>query len=220
MDAKYTDGTAPTTEDIGGLLLACLFAGQHTSSITSTWTGMLIMTHGKDLLPRLEAEQKEALSASGGKLTLEAIEKMPLLKNCVKETLRMYPPLILLMRKVKKPLTYKDYIIPEGEIIISSPSVGHRLENVYSQPDKFDPDRFDRGEGKGKFDYISFGAGRHACLGQQFGLLQVTSIWSVLLRNFDFELVDKLPPIDYTSLVAGPKGHCRVRYKRKLRPLI
>lgn len=99
IDAKYSDGKTATAEEISGLLLAGLFAGQHTSSITSTWTGLLILTHAKELLPRLLAEQKEALASEGGKLTLEAISKMELLGNCVKETLRMYPPLILLDRK-------------------------------------------------------------------------------------------------------------------------
>jgi len=219
IDAKYTDGTTPTAEQIGGLLLALLFAGQHTSSITSAWTGFLIISKASHLIPRLEEEQKAALATTGGKVTLDSLSRMTLLQNCVKETLRMFPPLIFLMRKVKKPIRYKNYIIPEGEIIVSAPPVGHRISSIFKNPDQFDPDRFSRGEGDGKFDYIAFGAGRHACLGQHFGLLQITTIWSVLLRNFDFELVDPFPDVDYTSLVAGPKGRCRVRYKRKSQPI-
>jgi len=218
LDAKYTDGSAPTAEQIGGLLLACLFAGQHTSSITSSWTGFLIMKH-PELIPRLEKEQEEALATSGGKVTLESLSRMTLLQNCVKETLRLYPPLIFLMRKCKKAIEYKNYIIPEGEIIVSIPPIGHRLPNLYKDPNKFDPDRWTRGEGEGKFDYIAFGAGRHACLGQHFGILQITTIWSVLLRNFDFQMLDPFPEVDYTSMVAGPKGRCRIRYKRKTKPI-
>ena len=48
IDARYVnvDGGRPLTEqEITGLLIATLFAGQHTSSITSTWTGLLMMTH-------------------------------------------------------------------------------------------------------------------------------------------------------------------------------
>jgi len=103
---------------------------------------------------------------------------------------------------------------------MSVPPVGHRIPSVYKNPDKFDPDRFTRGEGNQKnFEYIAFGAGRHACLGQSFGILQIKTIWSVLLRNFDFQVIDPFPEVDYTSLVAGPKGRCRIRYRRKITPI-
>jgi sterol 14-demethylase len=44
--------------------------------------------------------------------------------------------------------------------------------------------------------------------------LQIKTIWSVLLRNFDFELLDPMPEPDYNSMVIGPMK-CRVRYTRK-----
>ena len=44
--------------------------------------------------------------------------------------------------------------------------------------------------------------------------LQIKTIWSVLLRNFDFELLDPMPEPDYNSMVIGPKK-CRVKYTRK-----
>jgi cytochrome P450 len=50
----------------------------------------------------------------GEELTMEALNKMDKLHRCVKEALRMYPPLLFVMRKVIKPFTYKDYYVPEG----------------------------------------------------------------------------------------------------------
>ena len=44
--------------------------------------------------------------------------------------------------------------------------------------------------------------------------LQIKCIWSVLLRNFDFELVDPFPQPDFQSMVVGPKP-CRVQYRRR-----
>ena len=61
-------------------------------------------------------------------------------------------------------------------------------------------------------------AGRHGCLGQQFAILQIKSIWSTLMRSFDFELTDGIPPVDYSNIVAGPTPPCRVRFKRKTSP--
>lgn len=42
VDARYQNvcgGRQLTSDEITGLLIAVLFAGQHTSSITSAWTG-------------------------------------------------------------------------------------------------------------------------------------------------------------------------------------
>jgi sterol 14-demethylase len=64
---------------------------------------------------------------------------MELLHSCMKETLRMYPPLIMLMRMALKDVQYKDYIIPKGDIVATCPPVANRLESVYTNPNKFDP---------------------------------------------------------------------------------
>ena len=56
---------------------------------------------------------------------------------------------------------------------------------------------------------------RHACLGQQFGLLQVKTIVSILFRNFKIEPTEKdFPEPDYTAMVVGPKNHCVVKYTK------
>merc|ERR1712000_45707 len=99
-----------------------------------------------------------------------------------------------------------------------SPAVSGRLESVYTNPDKFDPDRFAPGREEDKkkpFSFIGFGGGRHGCMGEMFAYLQVKTIWSVLLRDFDMEVVGPCPEPDYTAMVVGPKQPCTVRFKRK-----
>ena len=51
-------------------------------------------------------------------------------------------------------------------------------------------------------------------MGETFAYMQIKTIWSILLRNFDFELVGNLPEPDYEGMVVGPKKSC-VRYKRR-----
>jgi sterol 14alpha-demethylase len=150
------------------------------------------------------------------------VGKMEYLQNCIKESLRMFPPLILLMRKamedVPTTLNGENYVIPQGDIVMTSPAVSSRLASVFKNPNNFEPDRFgvERNEQKTPFAYLGFGGGRHACLGQQFGLLQAKTIVSTLLRNFDFSAVDKeFPEPDYTAMVVGPKNHCELSYKLK-----
>jgi len=53
MDAKYKNGKPLPVQEVTGLMIALLFAGQHTSSVTSTWTGLYILHNKERLMPRL-----------------------------------------------------------------------------------------------------------------------------------------------------------------------
>jgi sterol 14-demethylase len=173
---------------------------------------------------------------------MEALNKMDKLHRCVKEALRMYPPLLFVMRKVIKPFTYKDHYVPEGkcpyrrswrvcvcvvfsptvaiswfwfpsltacvpligDTLFVSPALSMRVEEVFPNADQYNPERFvEEDKQTQKYRYLGFGAGRHGCMGENFAYLQIKTIWSVLLRNFDIELVGELPKPDYTAMVVG-----------------
>jgi sterol 14alpha-demethylase len=221
VDAKYKNGKPFTDDEIVGILIAGLFAAQHTSSSTSTWLGMHL-AHDKNITARVRAEQSEVLRGSNGQLSYAAVVKLDFLHACMKETLRMHPPLIFLIRAVLEPRSALGgkYLIPEGDYVMVSPSIAGMLPDVHAEPDKFDPDRFlpPRSEDMtAPYSFLGFGAGRHGCMGEGFAYLQVKSLWSTLLRLFDFEPVDPaFPESNYAALVVGPMANsCRVRYRRR-----
>jgi len=220
MQSEYKDGSRLEDEQLAGLMIALLFAGQHTSSITATWTGTLMHNH-KQYLTEVLDELHKSMEANNGQITFDSVKTQTKLENCIRETLRMFPPLIILMRKALvdmvyvNPTTKKEMVIPAGDIMCVSPGAAMRLDNTYKNPDKYDPHRIERGEHNEKqFAYISFGGGRHGCPGENFGMLQIKTIWSILLSTYELDF-GPVPPIDYTSLVAGPKAPVMVRYKRK-----
>uniref|UniRef100_A0A061QTA1 Sterol 14 desaturase n=1 Tax=Tetraselmis sp. GSL018 TaxID=582737 RepID=A0A061QTA1_9CHLO len=204
-----------------GMLIAVLFAGQHTSSITSTWTGLYMIDNPEvGLKPALE-EQRAIVAKYGERLDMEVLNKMDVLHRNMTEALRLQPPLVMLLRKSHKAFDVttssgRTYTIPKGHVLATSPAYQHRLPSVFRDPAKYDPDRFAPGreEDKRSFSFIGFGGGRHGCMGSNFAYLQIKTIWSVLLRNFEFELIDPFPEPDYESMVVGPKP-CRVRYTRR-----
>ena len=114
-------------------------------------------------------------------------------------------------------MQYKGYTIPAGHFICVSPSAIHRLPEVWTNPNDFDPERFQRNSNADemhKFAYIPFGAGRHKCIGETFAHLQVKTVISALVRLFEFELDGPPPKGDYTSMIALPQGY-RMRYRRR-----
>jgi sterol 14-demethylase len=225
IDARYKDGSRLTNDQVLGMLIAVLFAGQHTSSITSTWTGLLAIANKERVMPALEKEQKDIMKKHGKDLDFDILAKMDELHFAVKEALRMHPPLIMLLRMAQVPFevetsTGKKYTVPKGHIVATSPAFSHRLDNVYSDPNEYKPERFrePNPEDKAQFaSFIGFGGGRHGCMGETFAYMQIKTIWSILLRNFEFEMVGKVPEPDYTGMVVGPTaGQCKIRYKRRV----
>ena len=145
---------------------------------------------------------------------------MILLERGVKETERLHPPLILLMRKIRRDFVYKNYRVPTGWLAMVSPAVSQRIPEVFADADAFDPDRFAPGreeDKKARFSMITFGGGRHACIGMTFAYLQVKTIWAWLLRHWDLELLDTKVEPNYATFVVGPRPPCLVRYRRKRR---
>mmetsp|Transcript_39919 Transcript_39919/g.97857 ORF Transcript_39919/g.97857 Transcript_39919/m.97857 type:complete len:505 (-) Transcript_39919:609-2123(-) len=216
IDGRYRDGSVLSDAEITGNLIAGLFGGQHTSSITSTWTGMHLL-RDEGVLAEVMAEQERIRGEYGEKLNFEALRKMDVLHRCMKETLRMYPPLIFLIRKVLEPRAFQNYTIPVGDYVFASPQIAGRLPEVWTQPDLWDPARMapPRQEDRGSlFNFVGFGGGRHGCMGEQFAYLQVKTIWSVLLRKFKMEAVGPLPEPDFDGLVVFPKPPCTIRYQR------
>ena len=167
-------------------------------------------------------EQADVVGGAAAPLVFDDLNKMALLHNCMKEALRMHPPLIMLMRKAMRAVPIETdagarYVIPKGDVVFAAPAIQGRLATCWTAPDAFDPDRYAPGreEHAMPFAHIGFGGGIHQCMGQQFGYCQVKTILSWLNRNYDMEIVSEFPEPDYTAMVVGPKGKPMVRYVRK-----
>eukprot|EP00903_Cladosiphon_okamuranus_P022107 g20329.t1 len=222
IDMKYKDGSVNTDHQIVGILISLMIAAQHTTSITTTWTALFAARDPK-ILARVMEEQQTVLKDRNTPLTWENVGEMELLHNVMREALRKNTMITQLMRKAKKDVTVtskgRSFTIPKGRRVGSSPYLAMRLPEVFKNPDEFDPDRFgpERQEHKQPYAYLAFGAGLHQCIGQQVAYAQVKTMISVLLREYNIEIVGDFPEQDLDdTLMAGPKGKCMVRYTKKI----
>ncbi|XP_045084081.2 obtusifoliol 14-alpha demethylase [Aegilops tauschii subsp. strangulata] len=222
IDSKYKDGRPTTVEEVVGLIIGLLFAGKHTSSHTSTWTGARLLSHPAFLRAAIEEQHQVAKKYKDG-LEYNAFLEMDTLHNCIKEALRKNPATPLLVRRVHKRFTVQtkegqQYDIPQDYIVATPTIVNNNIPYIYTDPQVYDPNRFgpERREDKvgGKFSYTSFGGGRHVCTGEAYAYMQLKVIWSHLLRNFDLELVSPFPNTDWSKFLPDPQGKLLVRYTR------
>ncbi|XP_068603327.1 lanosterol 14-alpha demethylase [Brachionichthys hirsutus] len=216
IDATYKDGRPLNDDEVAGMLIGLLLAGQHTSSTTSAWMGFFL-ARDKALQGRCYAEQTEVCGGDLPPLGYDQLKELSLLERCLKETLRLRPPIMTMMRMARSPQTAAGYTIPVGHQVCVSPTVNHRLRDTWERRTEFAPDRYlkDNPAAGEKFAYVPFGAGRHRCIGENFAYVQIKTIWSTLLRLYEFDLVDGyFPTIDYTTMIHTPHKPI-IRYKRR-----
>jgi sterol 14-demethylase len=151
-------------------------------------------------------------------MTIAALKQLVRLERCIKEAERLHPPLVMLMRKALRNFEFRGYVGPAGDLAMVSPAVSHRIPEIFADPSCYDPDRFappreeDR---RTPYALIGFGGGKHRCLGLAFAYQQVKVIWSILLRCYTFELVDRDQHPNYATFVVGPRQPCLVRYRSR-----
>jgi len=164
-------------------------------------------------------EQQEVLGEDVNlTLTYEKTKQLKVLDKCLKETLRLHPPFILVARKVLNDVKYKNYTIPKGNFVCVSPMLAHRLPDFHSDPEQFNPARFSEDlEGKiPKYAYLPFGGGKHICSGRKFAMYQLKTVISYILNKYKLELVsNQFPKPNYQVMVVGPVQPVTVRYLRK-----
>ncbi len=220
---READGSPRYSADqITGMFISMMFAGHHTTSGTAAWTLIeLLRTPG--LMARVASELGD-LYADGRDVSYQALSEMPELEAALKETLRLHPPLIILMRKVMREFRYKDWTVEAGKTVAVSPAVSNRMPEYFPDPERFDPDRYKppREEDKRVFGWLPFGAGRHRCVGASFAMIQLKAIFSVLLRRYEFELAQPSASYrnDHSRMVVQLKPPCRVRYRRRAAPVV
>ncbi|WP_433137530.1 cytochrome P450 [Actinomadura nitritigenes] len=207
-----------SADHITGIFISMMFAGHHTSSGTASWAMIELLRH-PDVLAEVVAEL-DALYADGTEVSFQALRSIPVLESALKETLRLHPPLIILMRLVREDFELLGKTIPAGTMLAASPRVSNRIEADFPKAGDFDPGRYidPRQEDlQNRWTWIPFGAGRHRCVGNAFAMMQMKAIFSVVLRDYTFEAAQPLDSYqdDFTKMVIQLEQPCRVRYRRR-----
>jgi sterol 14-demethylase len=209
-----------SADEITGIFISMMFAGHHTSSGTASWALIELLRH-PEVLAEVVSELDD-LYADGSEVSFQALRSIPVLESAIKETLRLHPPLIILMRLVREEFELAGRQIPVGTMLAASPRVSNRIAEDFPDPDRFDPSRYidPRQEDlQNRWTWIPFGAGKHRCVGNAFALMQMKAIFSVILRDFEFEPAQPLDSYrdDHTKMVIQLKQPCQVRYRRRQR---
>ncbi len=219
MSLRSPDGLAMySADEITGMFISMMFAGHHTSSGTAAWTLIELLRHPGQMTG--VTAELDRLYGSGQQVSFQALREIPRLEAAVKEALRLHPPLILLLRAATRDMEVLGYRVPAGALVGATPAISNRIPEDFPEPDAFVPERYSEPRQEdliNRWTWIPFGAGRHRCVGANFAMIQLKAIFSVLLRDWTFELAQ--PPDsyrnDHSKMVVQLAQPCVVRYRRR-----
>ncbi|MEB3031867.1 cytochrome P450 [[Mycobacterium] nativiensis] len=185
--AEDEDGQRFTDADIVSHMIFLMMAAHDTS--TSTLTTMAYhLAANPEWQDRCRAESARI---GDGPLDIDALDKLETYDLVINEALRMVTPLPVNFRRAIRDTDLLGHYIPAGTDVVTWPSLNHRLPELWTNPERFDPDRFaePRSEHKKhRYAFAPFGGGAHKCIGMVFGRLEVKTVMHRLLRRYRLEL--------------------------------
>jgi cytochrome P450 len=185
--AQDDDGNRFTDEDIVNHMILLMMAAHETSTSATTTMAYNLAAHPE----WQERCRDESARLGDGPLDIESLEKLESLDLVMNESLRMVAPLPFTMRRTVRDTELMGYYLPAGTNVTTWQGMNHRLPELWTDPDKFDPDRFaePRAEHKRhRYAFAPFGGGAHKCIGMVFGQLEIKTIMHRLLRRYRLEL--------------------------------
>jgi cytochrome P450 len=190
-------------------------AGHETSASALGWALYLLALH---------PEAQERVAAEAAALDFEAmafsdLSKLRFTRDVFRETLRLYPPVPMMVRETTREERFRDRRLARGAQVVLSPWHLHRHERLWERPDAFDPDRFATENGREclRSAYLPFSAGKRVCTGAGFAMAEGVLLLALLAGRFRFERVEGDDPVPVAYLTVRARSGIRLRVSARER---
>jgi len=183
-----------------------LFAATDTTSTTMTFTLYNLAKYPQHVT-KVREEMERVGVAPGSVLTAAQALKMEYLDAVIKESLRLYPPILILGKKcIQEDTLPSGYFVPKGTQILISAWSTHRDPRQWDAPEDFRPERFlidDPMEEKNEpgttrrnpYLWVPFSAGPRTCIGRHLGMQTLKTLLTAIIQKFDFKIVKEEEPM-------------------------
>ena len=170
-----------------------IFEGHDTTASAISFCLYLLGRH-----PEHQKSLQDEIQNVEGKDVFEKVKNMKFLDLCLKEALRLYPPVPLIARELEEDTVIDGHKIYKNTDVVVAILWLHRNEKYWEEPIKFDPYRFTQKnlEERDPFSYVPFSAGPRNCIGQRFALLEAKIYIFYVLKNFNLRSSQKEDDIE------------------------
>jgi cytochrome P450 len=215
LAARDPETGAPMShQEVRDQVLIFLLAGHETTSTALTFT-MHLLGRYPDVQAAVHREIVDVLD--GRAPHADDIGRLSLTEMAVKEALRLYPPAYSLGRIAEHEVTIAGHRIPAGSIILLSQWATHRRPDLWPDPERFNPARFEPAaeQARARYAYFPFAGGLRGCIGGHFAMAEAVVATATLLTRFS--LVSDAPDMPLvTAITLRPAGPvwCRLELRQ------
>jgi len=181
------DGSGMTDAQLRDEVMTLILAGHETTANALAWTWWFLAQH-PEIDARLAAEVRDA--CGDRPITMADLPNLPYTRAVFSEAMRLRPPAYATSREVIEPIVLGGQAIPIGAQVVVSPWVTQRDSRWWTEPLRFDPDRWlaPRAEPNHRHAYFPFGGGTRVCIGEQFAWTEGILVIAALVRRWRFRL--------------------------------
>lgn len=191
-----------------------LWAGTETTALTLAWALYLTSQHPE----ASERIRTEGETTYGDRPPTAAdYSALAYTRAVIQETMRLFPPIWMLMRVASKPDVIDGKEIRPGDRVALFAYGAHHSEKYWENPEQFLPERWlgDAAKKRKPYTYLPFGGGKRACIGGAMSQVENTLALSILLRRFRPEYVGNTPPGINATVTLTPKGGLMFRIRER-----
>jgi cytochrome P450 len=214
MEAKDPEtGEGMSDAQLRDEVMTIFLAGHETTANALAWTVVLL---GR--APEVERRVVDELQAVlGGRApTMADVPKLPYLGMVLKESMRLYPPVWTLARRVVEAETVRGVTFEKDALVFLCTYALHRHPGFWSDPEAFDPSRWAPGAPPPpKGAYLPFSTGQRKCIGDTFATVEATLILATVLSRVHLALVPGQTFEPEPVITLRPKGGVQVVATRR-----
>ncbi|KAJ1169939.1 hypothetical protein NDU88_001823 [Pleurodeles waltl] len=215
LSAKDENGEGLSDEDLRAEVDTFMFEGHDTTASGISWI-LYCIAKNPDHQGKCREEIKGILR-DRDMVEWDDLGKMTYTTMCIKEGLRLYPPVPGIARQLSKPITFFDgRTYPEGCLASISIYGLHRNPDVWTDPEVFDPMRFspENSSQRHSHAFLPFAAGSRNCIGQTFAMNEMKVAVALALLHFELSPDGTKPPITLPQLVLKSKNGIHLYLKK------
>jgi cytochrome P450 len=208
------DGGRMSDAQVRDEAMTIFLAGHETTANALAWTWHLLAQH-PDAEERLHREIAGALD--GRQAAAADVPRLPYARMLLAESMRLYPPAWAIGRRAMDDFEIGGYTIPKGTVVLFSQYLLQRDARFFSNPDRFEPDRWlpERQKGRPKFAYFPFGGGTRVCIGEPFAWMEGILVLAALAGRWRMESLETAAVPLQPAITLRPARGIRMRARAR-----
>uniref|UniRef100_A0A8C0PE33 Cytochrome P450 4A38 n=3 Tax=Canis lupus TaxID=9612 RepID=A0A8C0PE33_CANLF len=215
--AKMENGKGLSDKDLRAEVDTFMFEGHDTTASGISWILYALATHPEH--QQRCREEIQSLLGDGASITWEHLDQMPYTTMCIKEALRLYPPVPGVGRELSKPITFPDgRSLPKGMAFTTLTLLA--LNHTYPGPgvplQVFDPSRFAPDASRHSHAFLPFSGGSRNCIGKHFAMNELKVAVALTLLRFELAPDPFKIPVPTPRIVLMSKNGIHLHLRKLL----